>query len=258
MKITYYGHSCFLLEVERESSQYKLLFDPFITENPRAKEKNISVQHLIEHKPTHIFLSHAHGDHSADAEAISKATGAPIIGVWEIFDYYNRRGCNGIGMNVGGTLYVPGKANPHFWVKLVPAIHSSSFPDGTYGGVPVGFIISDGTKTIYYAGDTAYTLEMELIAERYQLNLAILPIGGHFTMDVEDAIEAALLLDVSDVMGVHYDTFPPIQINREEAKKGFEEVGVTLHLLEVGQSWEVPKESGASERAESEEENREE
>jgi len=242
MEITYYGHSCFFIEAG-ENKKYRLLVDPFITGNPLAEKQQLSPQTLIDQKPDYILLSHAHADHSGDAEAISKATKAPIVGVWEIHDYYSKRGCLTTGMNVGGTLYVPGKENPHFWVKLVPAIHSSSFPDGTYGGVPVGFIISDNSRTIYYAGDTALMLEMELIADRYQLDLAILPIGGHFTMDIEDAVEAALLLDVSHVMGVHYDTFPPIQIDHDGAKRAFEEVGVTLYLVGVGEKLTVPKES---------------
>ncbi len=243
MEITYYGHSCFLLEVVGNGKTYKLLFDPFITGNPLAEAQKLSPAALIAQKPDYIILSHAHGDHSGDAEAISKDTGAPIVGVWEIHDYYNKRGCVTVGMNVGGTLYIPDKESPDLWVKLVPAIHTSSFPDGTYGGVPVGFIISDHNRLLYYAGDTSLTLEMELIAERYQLDLAILPIGGHFTMDVEDAVEAGLLLDVSHVMGVHYDTFPPIKIDHEKAKKAFEEVGIRLHLVEVGGKLGVPKES---------------
>ncbi len=242
MEITYYGHSCFFIEAG-ENKKYRLLVDPFITGNPLAEKHQLSPQTLIAQKPDYILLSHAHGDHSADAEAISKATKAPIVGVWEIHDYYSKRGCLTIGMNVGGTLYVPDKENPHLWVKLVPAIHTSSFPDGTYGGVPVGFIISDNSHTIYYAGDTSLTLEMELIADRHQLDLAILPIGGHFTMDVEDAVEAALLLDVSYVMGVHYNTFPPIQIDEAAAKSAFEEVGVTLYLVGVGEKLTVPRES---------------
>jgi len=190
MQITYYGHSCFLLEVGQGEKKYKLLFDPFVTGNPTAEKHGISIQTLSDAQPDYIFLSHAHGDHSGDAEAVSRETGAPIIGVWEIYDY---------------------------------------------------------SQTIYYAGDTALTVEMELVAERYQLDLAILPIGGNFTMDVEDAVEAALLLDVSHVMGVHYNTFPPIAINDEEAKRAFDEVGVTLHLLSVGKAWEVPREKSSQE-----------
>lgn len=236
MQITYYGHSCFVLETKQG---LRLLFDPFISGNELAKGKvDLSTLHA-----DFIFLSHAHLDHVLDAEALARQTQAPIIGVWEIHEYYSKRGLKTVPMNVGGIFYHPDRQASQLRVKLVPAIHTSSFADGTYGGVPVGFVISDGEQTIYYAGDTALTLEMELIAERYQLDLAILPIGGHFTMDVEDAVEAALLLDVSQVMGVHYNTFPPITIDTAQAQEKFKDVSMTLHLLEIGSTLAVKSEA---------------
>ncbi len=226
MRIQYLGHSAFLVTV---ASGEKLLFDPFITPNNLAKDK-VHLNHL---HPDYIFVSHAHFDHIADAETISKNTQAPIIGVWEIHDYFQKKGCSTYPMNVGGTWQ---SRKSSLWVKLVPALHSSSFPDGSYGGVAVGFVFSDGQHTAYYAGDTALSAEMEIIAERYELDLAFLPIGGTFTMDVEDALEAALLLDVDQVIGMHYDTFEPIQLpDKDKARKTFEEVGITLHLLEIGE-----------------------
>lgn len=227
MHIQYLGHSAFLITA---STGEKLLFDPFITPNDLAKDK-IAIQDL---KPNYIFLSHAHFDHIADAEAISKAADAPIVGVWEIHTYFSELGCKTHPMNVGGTWRSP-RSNSALTVKLVPAIHTSSFPDGRYGGTPVGFVISDGRYNVYYAGDTALSLEMELIAERYTLDLAILPIGGTFTMDVEDAVEAALLLDVEHVIGMHYDTFPPIQIDHTKAKQEFKDNDCELHLLGIGE-----------------------
>lgn len=244
MQIQYLGHSAFLITA---STGERLLFDPFITPNPLAKDK-VRLEDL---RPDYIFLSHAHFDHIADAETLSKAHNAPIIGVWEIHSYFEKRGCPTYPMNVGGTWRPPKKEggkdlekgkdsgkgkDSELWVKLVPAIHTSSFPDGSYGGVPVGFLISDGEYKVYYAGDTALTLEMELLAERYVLDLAILPIGGTFTMDVEDAVEAALLLDVAHVVGMHYNTFEPIKINVQEAQKAFKQNDVELHLLEIGAS----------------------
>lgn len=226
MRIQYLGHSAFLLTA---SSGERLLFDPFITPNDLAKDK----VNLEELKPDYIFLSHAHFDHIADAEALSKKFKAPIIGVWEIHAYFSEKGCATYPMNVGGVWRSP-KNGSTLTVKLVPAIHTSSFPDGRYGGVPVGFIIADGKHSIYYAGDTALSLEMELIAERYTLDLALLPIGGTFTMDVEDAVEAALLLDVEHVIGVHYDTFEPIKIDHTKARDSFQENDCTLHLMEIG------------------------
>lgn len=233
MRIRYLGHSAFLITA---STGERLLFDPFITPNDLAKDK-IALQSL---KPDYIFLSHAHFDHIADAEAISKAAKAPIIGVWEIHTYFSELGCPTHPMNVGGTWRSP-RSEDTLTVKLVPAIHTSSFPDGRYGGTPVGFVISDGKHNIYYAGDTALSLEMELVAERYTLDLAILPIGGTFTMDVEDAIEAALLLDVEHVIGMHYDTFPPIQIDHAKAKQHFKDNDCQLHLLEIGEEIELEK-----------------
>ncbi|MCS7153997.1 MAG: metal-dependent hydrolase [Bacteroidia bacterium] len=226
MDIQYLGHSAFLITV---STGEKLLFDPFITPNELAKGK-IALKDLT---PNFIFLSHAHFDHIADAEELSKSNNAPIIGVWEIHSYFQERGCPTHPMNVGGT-WKSSKGNVS--VKLVPAIHTSSFPDGRYGGVPVGFVISDERYTVYYSGDTALSIEMELIAERYTLDAAILPIGGTFTMDVDDAIEAALLVDVEHVIGMHYDTFPPIQIDHRQAQEKFRENDCTLHLLEIGQT----------------------
>ncbi len=236
MKLTYYGHSCFLLET---TQGHKLLFDPFVSGNETAQKQGVNRQTLIDIRPTYILLSHAHEDHTLDAEAVSKATKAPIVGVWEIHQYYTKCGCATVPLNVGGTLHHTNKQESSLSVKLVPAIHSSSFADGSYGGVPVGFVVREGDYTLYYAGDTCLNLEMELIAEQYQLDLAILPIGGTFTMDVEDAVEAALLLDVEHVVGVHYDTFEPIKIDKEEAKKKFDEVGIQLHLLEVGASLDI-------------------
>lgn len=226
MRIQYLGHSAFLITV---STGEKLLLDPFITPNELAKGK-VSIQSL---KPDYIFLSHAHFDHIADAEEISKAAKVPIIGVWEIHAYFSERGCQTHPMNVGGTWRSP-KSGSTLSVKLVPAIHTSSFPDGRYGGVPVGFVIADGNKTLYYAGDTALSLEMELVSERHILDAAVLPIGGTFTMDVEDAAEAALLLDVEHVIGMHYDTFEPIRIDHQKAIQEFKDNDCTLHLLEIG------------------------
>lgn len=229
MQIQYLGHSCFLITA---ASGEKLLFDPFISGNELAKDK-VAVGDV---RADYIFLSHAHFDHIADAETIARNSDAPIVGVWEIHDYFSKRGLKTHPMNVGGTWR---STKSELSVKLVPAIHTSSFPDGSYGGVPVGFVISDGKHTLYYAGDTALSLEMELIAERYELTLAFLPIGGTFTMDVEDAVEAAALLDVAHVIGMHYDTFPPIQIDHAKARSAFQEYDVTLHLLEIGRVYNL-------------------
>ncbi|MEN2993418.1 MAG: metal-dependent hydrolase [Bacteroidia bacterium] len=224
MQVQYLGHSAFLLTT---SGGEKLLLDPFITPNELTKDKI----RLDDIRPDYILISHAHFDHIADAEEIAKKSGATIIGVWEIHAYFEKRGCKTYPMNVGGTWK---SSKTDLRIKLVPAIHSSSFPDGSYGGLAVGFVLSDGDRNVYYAGDTALSLEMELIAERYDLHTAFLPIGGTFTMDVEDAVEAALLLDVEHVIGMHYNTFPVIAISQSDAVKAFKDNDITLHLLDIG------------------------
>ncbi|MCS6790793.1 MAG: metal-dependent hydrolase [Bacteroidia bacterium] len=226
MRIHYLGHSAFLITT---SQGEKLLLDPFIS-NPLAQNKGINPLSI---QPDYIFLSHAHFDHIADVEAIAQKYKVPIIGVYEVCSYFERKGLAVVGMNVGGKWR--SEKTPDTWVKLVPAIHSSSFPDGSYGGVAVGFVLSDGKYTIYYSGDTSLTLEMEIIGERYDLTLAILCIGGHFTMDYEDAVEAAFMLGVDHVVGMHYNTFPPIQISSDKAQQYFRENDLKLHLLEVGE-----------------------
>jgi L-ascorbate metabolism protein UlaG (beta-lactamase superfamily) len=121
-------------------------------------------------------------------------------------------------------------------VKYVNAIHTSSFPDGSYGGQPGGFVIEGEHKNIYIAGDTALTMDMKLIPMRTKLDLAILPIGSNFTMDVEDAIIASDFVECDKILGYHYDTFGYIEINHEEAKRKFFQKGKDLMLLEIGQS----------------------
>ncbi|PKP17338.1 MAG: metal-dependent hydrolase, partial [Bacteroidetes bacterium HGW-Bacteroidetes-23] len=203
MKITFYGHSSLGIEVNGKH----ILVDPFISGNPKASHIDI---HSL--KADFILLTHAHQDHILDVEAIAKRTNAVIVSNWEIATYYGNKGFQNHPMNHGGSWdFEFGK------VKYVNAIHSSSFPDGTYGGNPGGFVIEGEHKNIYISGDTALTMDMKLIPLRTKLDLAILPIGSNFTMDVEDAITAAEFVECDKVLGVHYDTFGYIEINHEEA-----------------------------------------
>lgn len=220
MKITYYGHSCFLVEV----SGHQLLFDPFITPNPKASAINIEAL-----KPDFILLSHGHADHVADAATIQKQSNAKIISNFEITSWYNGQGIENVhGMNHGGAYAFPfGK------VKYVNAIHSSSLPDGTYGGNPGGFIIEASEGNFYYAGDTALTMDMQLYGRR-ELKFAFLPIGDNFTMGIDDAITAAGLIKCNRIIGMHYDTFPPITIDHEEARRKFNNAEIELILFEIG------------------------
>ena len=225
MKITYYGHASLGIEVGGK----KLIVDPYISANGLAKD--IDVDAL---EADYILLTHAHGDHILDVDRIAQNTGAVIVSNAEIAGYYEKKGYKTHPMNHGGSWNFDfGK------VKYVNAIHSSSFPDGTYGGNQGGFVIEGEHKNIYIAGDTAFTYDMKLIPMRTKLDLALLPIGSNFTMDVEDAIIASDFLDCDKVMGYHYDTFGYIEIDHEEAKKKFYDRDKDLMLLEIGSSIEL-------------------
>ncbi|MAP54660.1 metal-dependent hydrolase [Altibacter sp.] len=226
MKITFYGQNSLAIEV----SGTHILVDPFISGNPLAKDK-VNIEDL---KADYILLTHAHQDHILDAEAIAKRTDAMIVSNYEIATHYENKGFNVHPMNHGGSWdFEFGK------VKYVNAIHTSSFPDGSYGGQPGGFVIEGEHKNIYIAGDTALTLDMKLIPMRVSLDLAILPIGDNFTMGVEDAIIASDFVKCDKVLGVHYDTFGYIEIDHEEAKRKFYDAGKDLMLLAIGESIEL-------------------
>ncbi len=222
LKVTYYGHSCFGV---KHGSQH-LLFDPFVTGNPLAK--GVDVNSL---PADYILVSHAHGDHTGDLLAVAKRTGATVIANWEICQWAEKQGLKTHAMNTGG-----GHQFPFGYVKLTAAEHSSSFTDGSYGGNPVGFVVETNHGTFYYAGDTALFSDMELIRNRFDIDFAFLPIGSNFTMDVEDACEAARLIGVNKVIGMHYDSFPPIVIDHEAARKHFDQHDHELILMEIGQS----------------------
>ena len=227
MKVTYYGHSC----VEFDFDGTKVLVDPFIRYNPLAKHINVA-----DINPDYIFLSHAHQDHVADMQNIQQQSGASVATIVETAAWVRRQGVpeeKVIEFNLGGTLNLPfGK------VKMVFAAHSNSTVDGEYAGFPVGYVFFLNEKTIYFAGDTALTMEMKLL-ERYHIDVALLPIGGHYTMDIEDAIIASEFINCKQVLGVHYDSFSPIKIDRENAIKRFAEADVNLTLPKIGQTIEI-------------------
>jgi len=220
MKITFYGHASLGIEV----SGKHILVDPFITGNPKAAHVDINLL-----QADYILLTHAHQDHILDVEAIAKRTDALIVSNWEIATYFSNKGFKSHPMNHGGSWKFDFGS-----VKFVHAVHSSSFPDGSYGGNPGGFVIEGEHKNIYISGDTALTMDMKLIPMRTKLDLAILPIGNNFTMDVEDAIIAADFVECDKILGVHFDTFGFIEINHEEAIKKFFNKGKDLMLLEIG------------------------
>jgi len=182
-----------------------------------------------------ILISHGHEDHIADAVALAKRTGAKVISNYEICQWLGRQEVENVhAMNHGGAVRQPfGK------VKYVNAVHSSSLDDGTYLGNPGGFVIDFGDICIYYAGDTALTYDMKLIAREFDVNWAFLPIGDNFTMGADDAVIAGEFVDVKNIIGMHYNTFPPITIDLEEAKDKFAQAGLNLSLMEIGETIEL-------------------
>ncbi len=222
MNITYFGHSCFGVEVNGKH----ILFDPFISSNEMAK--NIDEATV---RADYILISHGHFDHIADAVSVAKRTGAKVVCSWEIHEWLNKKGVsNTHPMNVGG------KWKFDFGnVKCVSAVHSSGLPDGTYGGNPMGFIVESDKSNFYYAGDTALTYDMKLIGEYRQIDFAFLPIGDNFTMGVDNAIIASQFINCKKIIGMHYDTFGFIKIDKEDAVQKFDMAGNELILFNIGE-----------------------
>ena len=224
MKLTFLGHA----GVRLQHAGHEVLVDPFLTGNPLAVTDPATLT------PSHIVLTHAHGDHLGDTVAIAKRAGATLIAAVEVVNGLAAEGVEGIGMNVGG-----GADLPFGRVTFTPAWHSSSFPDGRYGGTPMGVLVRIGGVTVFHAGDTALFSDLSLVA-RHGIDLALLPIGDHFTMGPDDALEAVRMLRPTHVVPVHYDTFPPIvQDAAAFAERVRAETEATPHVLAPGQSLEL-------------------
>lgn len=206
IKCTYYGHSCFEVEINGK----KLLFDPFIRPNDKASE--ISVSDI---KVDYVLITHGHEDHLADAEEITKNSDALLISNFEIASWFAKKGIQKYHpMNQGGSkVFDFGK------LKYVNAVHSSTLPDGSSGGMAGGFVVQHEEGCFYFAGDTALTFDMKLLDAEFKIDFAIFPIGDNFTMGIEDAVRAADFVGTDRIIGMHYDTFPYIEINHEMTKK---------------------------------------
>jgi len=226
MKVTYYGHSSFLITLKGKH----LVFDPFISPNEKAQDIDVS-----QIPADYVLITHGHQDHMADAADILQRTGAQLISNFEIVNWFGNNGIdNAHPINHGG------KINTDFGsVKYVNAIHTSSFPDGSYAGNPGGFIIASDEGNFYYSGDTALTYDMKLIGEYHSLDVAFLCIGDNFTMGVEDAVIAADFIQCDQIIGMHYDTFGYIEIDHEAAIKAFSEKGKKLILMEIGSEMQL-------------------
>lgn len=222
MTVTYFGHSAFQIETEGTT----LLFDPFISGNPHA-EGVVSPGDL---SPDVILLTHAHGDHYGDTLDIAKRTGALVVGQFEIANYLNAKGHeNTHPMNTGGSWDFD-------WGRVTNtyARHSSSFPDGTYGGLAGGFLLEIEGKTVYNAGDTCRFAEMAWVGEENDIDLCFLPIGDDFTMGIDEAIEAAKMLKPTLTIPIHYNTFPYIMADPAEFVSKMGDAGFEARALEPG------------------------
>jgi L-ascorbate metabolism protein UlaG (beta-lactamase superfamily) len=226
MKLTFYGHATFSIEVNGKT----LLFDPFFTGNPMIKEVDPA-----KIKADYIFLTHGHGDHTGDVLAIAKGAGATVVAPAELSGWLGKQGLSKVHpVNHGGPVTFDfGK------VRAVSAIHSSSTPDGAYAGNPVGYVFTTSSGNFYAAGDTALTMDMQLIPLWAKLDFSIMPIGGNFTMDVADAIHAAEFVKCATVVGIHYNTWPMIAVDTAKAKADFRAAGANLFLPAPGETIEL-------------------
>jgi L-ascorbate metabolism protein UlaG (beta-lactamase superfamily) len=203
MDIRFLGHAAF----ELTEGDTRILIDPFLTGNPKAA---VTADEL---EPTHIFLTHGHADHIGDTVDIAKRTGAQVVAIVELANELRESGVENVSdPNIGGTVEFGGG-----WVRLTPAWHTSTTPKGTVN-TPAGLVINLGGKTVYHLGDTALFSDLKLVADRDDVDVALMCIGGHYTMDRHDAVAAADLVGAKTVIPCHYNTFPPIETDAEAFK----------------------------------------
>jgi L-ascorbate metabolism protein UlaG (beta-lactamase superfamily) len=209
MDIRYLGHATF----ELSEGDARILIDPFLApNNPKATVAAVDID------PTHVLLTHGHADHVADAVAVAKRTNAHCVAIVELANWLAEHGIENVSdPNIGGTVEFDWG-----WVKLVHAFHTSTTPDGKVSHPPSGLVINVGGTTVYHLGDTGLFGDLELIAERTPVDVALIPIGGHYTMDRHDAVVAAKMIGAGTVIPCHYNTFPPIETDAGAFKSDVE------------------------------------
>ena len=219
MQIRYLGHSAFEIKTEKE----KILIDPFLIKSPDYDFSNT----------TEIFVTHGHGDHLGSAIEISKSTGARITAIFELANYCISKGASANGINLGSWIdYKWGK------VLATPAFHSSSTPEGLYAGCACGYILDINGIKLFHSGDTNLNSEMKVIGELYSPKVAMLPIGGFYTMDIEQATIASQWLNSEIIIPMHYNTFDAIKIDIKDFERQIRNIGKLPVILEVGQNLE--------------------
>jgi L-ascorbate metabolism protein UlaG (beta-lactamase superfamily) len=225
MDIRFLGHAA----VELSDGDTVVLVDPFISGNPKATVE------ASELNPTHIFLTHGHGDHYGDIVDIAKRTGAQCVAIVEIASELGENGVENVAdPNIGGTVEFDGG-----WVRLVPAWHTSTTPGGTVT-IPAGLVINLGGKTVYHVGDTGLFSDLQLVKARDHIDVALVPIGGHYTMDRHDAVTAAEWIGADTVIPIHYNTFPPIETDDQAFKSDVEsKTSSKVVILQPGESHSV-------------------
>lgn len=222
MELRYLGHSAFALS----EGDTTVLIDPFLTGNPKAAAQ------ADELDATTILLSHGHADHYGDTVAIAQRTGATVVAIVELANEIGAQGIDVRDPNLGGTV-----AFEWGTVKLVPAWHTGTSPNGTIH-TPAGLLIEFAGTTIYHLGDTCLFSDLALVGRGRTIDVALVPIGGHYTMDRHDAVEAARLVGTATVIPIHYDTFPPIETDAQAYKSDVEaQTGSTVVVLAPGGSW---------------------
>ncbi len=222
MDIRFLGHSAF----ELTDGDTRLLIDPFLTGNPKAAASPDELE------PTTILLTHGHADHLGDTVDIAKRTGAPVLAIVELAGEIADEGVETYDPNLGGTVTFDWG-----WVKLVPAWHTSTTPNGTVN-TPAGLLVSLGGTLVYHLGDTCLFSDLQLIARRGdKVDVALVPIGGHYTMDRYDAVTACEFVAATTVIPIHYDTFPLIETDAEAFKADVErETDSTVVILAPGET----------------------